>query len=103
MLRASLQTHSFAARQLGRLAAGASDRLSESGRTAATHAGTDGGVAVSHCAWSHTFQPRVLTFKRVAQRMHVQRCQWQWQCSAVQSSYDCLPTAPQATRPACCT
>lgn len=33
------QTHSFAARQLGRLAAGASDRLSDSGRTATTAAG----------------------------------------------------------------
>lgn len=38
-LPAARQTHSFAARQLGRLAGGASDRASESGRTVATAAG----------------------------------------------------------------
>lgn len=37
------QTHSFAARQLGRLSGGASGRVSESGRSAATAAGVGGG------------------------------------------------------------
>ncbi|KAL4855714.1 hypothetical protein ACK3TF_003794 [Chlorella vulgaris] len=37
------QTHSFAARQLGRLSGGASGRVSESGRSAATGAGVGGG------------------------------------------------------------
>lgn len=50
------QTHSFAARQLGRLGAGASDRLSDSGRTATTVAGA---VRTEEALWPCSHVPGI--------------------------------------------